>query len=109
MTTQTKLYDRLFEKAAQAVLFGDPVSHEVAQHLLDLIDERDEQIATHEEAETRSVEIEYKAKQLLEHLQIHLRDLHDKRSQNEDDAEAATNTEDWFKGPIKDLQDALES
>src|SRR5258707_4469728 len=45
MTTQTKPYDRFFEKAAQAVLFGDPVSHEVAQHLLDLIDERDEQIA----------------------------------------------------------------
>jgi hypothetical protein len=106
MTTQTKPYDRLFEKAAQAVLFGDPVSHEVAQHLLDLIDQRDEQIATHEEAETRSVEIEYKAKQLLEHLQIHLRDLHGKRSQNE---EEATNAEDWFKGPIKDLQDALES
>jgi hypothetical protein len=109
MTTQTKPYDRFFEKAAQAVLFGDPVSHEVAQHLLDLIDERDEQIATHEEAETRSGEIEYKAKQLLEHLQIHLRDLHGNRADSDSAAQAATNAEDWFKGPIKDLQDALES
>src|SRR5258708_40326352 len=109
MTPQTNPYDRFFEKAAQAVLFGDPVSHEVAQHLLDLIDERDERIPTHEEAETRYVEIEYKAKQLLEHLQIHLRGLQGKRSESEDDAEAATNTEDWFKGPIKALPDALES
>ncbi|MFL5241249.1 MAG: hypothetical protein ACJ8FY_04010 [Gemmataceae bacterium] len=105
MTTSTKPYDRFFEKAHQAVLFGDPVSEEVAQHLLDLIEERDEQIATHEEAQSRSVEIEYKAKQLLEHLQIHLRDLHDQRA----NSDAATRTEDWFKGPIKDLQDALES
>jgi hypothetical protein len=45
----------------------------------------------------------------LEHLQIHLRDLHDKRADSDSAAQAATNTEDWFKGPIKDLQDALKS
>ena len=106
MTTLTKRqpYDRHYEKAVHAVRFEDPIS--VAQHLLGMIDERDEDIATHVKSEERYVEVEYKAKQLLEHLQIHLRDLHQKREANE--VQTASDTE-WFKKPIQDLQDALDS